>query len=228
MTVGDQPPTPNAPDRVTVMVVDDHELFLEGLALLVSTMPGCEVVGMAHDGAQAVDLARRLAPRVVLMDARMPNLSGPEAIASLVADLPGTAVVMVTMFADDDLVFQAMRAGAKGYVLKGASKDELQRAIMAAANGEALFDHDIVERFARYFSVGQTGGPLAFGLTPREREVLELLARGLHNHEMAKELRVTAKTVRNHVSNVISKLGVTSRYEAATKAREAGLLRGRA
>ncbi|MBX3139210.1 MAG: response regulator transcription factor [Trueperaceae bacterium] len=214
---------PDATVPVTVLVADDHELFLEGLSLLVAAMPGCEVVGTAHDGAQAVELAKRLSPRVVLMDARMPRLSGPEAIAHLVAELPGTAVVMVTMFADDELVFHAMRAGAKGYVLKGASKAELERAIMAAANGEALFDHDIVERFSRYFAAGAASGALPFDLTPREREVLALLARGLRNPALARELRVTTKTVRNHVSNVIGKLGVSTRQEAAAKAREAGL-----
>lgn len=231
MTTGAGPARPGARASetgaaapVTVLVADDHELFLEGLALLVAAMDGCEVVGMAHDGAQAVELAKRLGPRVVLMDARMPRLSGPEAITRLVAELPGTAVVMVTMFADDELVFHAMRAGAKGYVLKGASKAELERAIMAAANGEALFDHDIVERFSRYFAGDPMGGTLPFDLTPREREVLTLLARGLSNPAMARELQVTTKTVRNHVSNVIGKLGVGTRQEAAAKAREAGVL----
>lgn len=207
----------------TVLVADDHELFLEGLALLVAAMPECEVVGMAHDGDEAVELARELRPRVVLMDARMPGLSGTEAAARIVAERPGAAVVMVTMFADDELVFRAMRAGAKGYVLKGATKAELQRAIQAAANGEALFDHDVVQRFSRYFSAASAAGALPYDLTPREREVLSLLARGLSNPEIARHLLVTPKTVRNHVSSVLGKLGVASRHEAALKAREAGL-----
>lgn len=207
----------------TVLLADDHELFLEGLALLVGSMPGCEVVATAKGGARAVELAREHQPDVVLMDARMPDLSGAEATARIVAERPATAVVMVSMFADDESVFQALRAGARGYVLKGATKAELRRAIDAAAHGEALFDRAVVERFSRYFSASQAGAVPFADLTSREREVLALIANGLTNNEIARRLNVTGKTARNHVSNVLGKLGVPSRVEAALRAREAGL-----
>lgn len=222
--------TPSAPAsgelrKTTVLVVDDHELFLEGLALLVGTVPTCAVIGVAHDGPEAVELARRLRPEVVLMDARLPGLSGAEATARILADNPETAVVMVSMFADDESVFPALRAGARGYILKGASKSELSRAIEAAANGAAFFGHGVAERFRQYFSAPQSvRSVLPFPeLTLREREVLALLARDLHNLDIARQLEVAPKTVRNHVSNILSKLGVASRHDAARKARGAGM-----
>ena len=210
---------------VSVLVADDHELFLEGLALLVASMPGYEVVGVAHDGYEAVDLARRLKPDVVLMDARMPGLSGAEATERLLAVHPEVAVVMVTMFADDESLFHALRAGATGYVVKGASLAELRRAIEAAANGEALLGQAVANRLGHYFTGGLgMGGALPFSeLTAREREVLGLLAQGMTNAEIARRLDVTVKTARNHVSNVLGKLGVSTRSEAGLKAREAGL-----
>jgi len=215
------------PERgvMTVLIADDHELILEGLALLVGTMSACQVVGVAHGGEEAVALATELRPQVILMDARMPGLTGAEAIARILAERPETAVVMVTMFVDDDSVFRALRAGARGYVLKGASKAELERAITAAAHGEALFNEAVVERFSRFFTATDVpNGARPFpDLTPREREVLALLAQGLKNHEIARHLQVTVKTVRNHVSNVLGKLGAKDRGEAAAQAREAGI-----
>ncbi len=210
--------------ETTVLVADDHELFLEGLSLLVETLPGCRVVGSARDGREAVDLAKELQPRVVLMDVRMPGLGGPEATAAILANDPRAAVVMVTMFVDDESVFHALRAGAKGYVPKWSSKDELGRAIAAAANGEALFDQAIALRFRRYFSDPGARGAVPFAdLTSREREVLALLARGLSNAEIASSLHVSSKTARNHVSNVLGKLNATTRRDAARWAQEAGL-----
>ncbi len=209
----------------TVLVADDHELFLEGLAALVATMPSCKVVGMAHDGQEAVDLARKLKPQVILMDARMPVLSGAEAAARILSERPEAAVIMVTMFVDDESVFHAMRAGASGYVLKGATKEELGRAISAAANGEAHFGHDVRERFSSYFAAPhEANGARPFpDLTGREREVLALMAQDMTNIEIARHLEVAIKTARNHVSNVLSKLGVADRRDAAQRAREAGV-----
>ncbi len=218
-------PAPHAGGPVSVLVADDHELFLEGLALLVGSMPGYEVVGTAHDGYEVVDLAKRLKPDVVLMDARMPGLSGAEATERVLEHDPHTAVVMVTMFADDESLFHALKAGAMGYVVKGASLAELRRAIEAAANGEALLGQAVASRIGHYFA-GDQGrqAALPFGdLTAREREVLALLTQGLTNTEIARRLAVTSKTARNHVSNVLGKLGVSTRSEAADKAREAGL-----
>lgn len=217
--------TPELRPATRVLVADDHELFLEGLALLVATLSSCEVVGMAHDGNEAVALAESLDPQVILMDARMPGLSGVEAAGRILANNPNAAIIMVTMFADDETVFRAIQAGAKGYVLKGGSKAELERAIVAAANGEALFDSKVVQRFSRYFSAASvSGGALPFPeLTRREREVLELIAEGLNNSEIARHLQVTSKTVRNHVSNILGKLEVGDRRAAAQRARDAGI-----
>lgn len=210
---------------ISVMVADDHELFVEGLALLVGTMPGYEVVGVAHDGYEAVELARRFKPDVVLMDARMPGLSGAEATARVLAVHPQAAVVMVTMFADDESLFHALRAGATGYVVKGASLAELRRAIEAAANGEAFLGQGVASRIGRYFAAGSivTSVSPFPDLTRREQEVLELLSEGLSNGEIARRLDVTVKTARNHVSNVLGKLGARTRAEAALKAKEAQL-----
>lgn len=210
---------------ISVLVADDHELFVEGLALLVGTMPGYTVVGVAHDGFEAVELARRFRPDVVLMDARMPGLSGAEATARLLAVNPHTAVVMVTMFADDESLVHALRAGATGYVEKGASLAELRRAIEAAANGEAFLGQGVAGRIGRYLAAGATApaSPQFADLTRREHEVLALLAQGMTNSEIARRLDVTAKTARNHVSNVLGKLGVRTRTEAALKAKEAHL-----
>jgi DNA-binding NarL/FixJ family response regulator len=188
-------------------------------------MPGYEVVGVAHDGFEAVELARRFKPDVVLMDARMPGLSGAEATARVLAVHPHAAVVMVTMFADDESLFHALRAGATGYVVKGASLAELRRAIEAAANGEAFLGQGVASRIGRYFSAGtpSTGAQPFADLTRREHEVLDLLAEGMTNGEIARRLEVTVKTARNHVSNVLGKLGARTRTEAALKAREAHL-----
>lgn len=214
-----------AAEPTTVLVADDHELFLEGLVLLVDAMESCKVVGVARDGLEAVALAARLKPQVVLMDVRLPGISGIEAAGRIVAAQPHVAVVMVTMFDDDESVFMAMRAGAKGYVLKGGSKAELERAIAAAANGEALFDHRVVQRFGRYFAASSdtlVAAPFP-DLTPREREVLALLVDGLSNPQIARHLQITSKTARNHVSSILGKLQVTDRRLAAQRAREAGM-----
>lgn len=156
----------------------------------------------------------------------MPVLSGAEAAARILSERPRTAVVMVTMFADDESVFHALRAGASGYVLKGANKAELERTITAAANGEAHFGHDVAKRFSHYFAATHgVGVAQPFPeLTGREREVLALLAQGRTNAEIARQLQVTPKTARNHVSNVLGKLGAADRRDAAQRAREAGMV----
>ncbi len=212
------------PVQTRVLIADDHEMFAGGLALLVASMPGHKVVGVAHDGPEAVELALRLTPHVVLMDARMPGLSGAEATARIMNQLPETAVVMITMYPDDASLMHALRAGAMGFVSKSASVAELRRAIEAAANSEALLGQAVASHLGRYLSAGAEQSSLKpFDLTRREREVLGLLSQGLSNWEIARRLEVSVKTARNHVSSVLGKLEVSTRTEAALKAREAGL-----
>lgn len=207
-----------------VVVADDHRLFRDGVRALLGSIEGIEVVGEAATGDEAVDLALRLEPDVVLMDVQMPGTNGLEATRRLLAARPGIGVVVVTMFEDDDLVFAAMRAGARGYVLKGAGQEQLMRAVEAVAHGEALYHPRIAERMRRFFQMARRDLPMNVfpDLTEREREVLDLIAEGSGNAAIARRLGISAKTVRNHVSNVLGKLQATDRTQAALKARAAG------
>jgi DNA-binding NarL/FixJ family response regulator len=210
--------------RVRVLIADDHPLYREGLAAAVDAMPDTEVVAEASDGAEAVEAALRLRPDVVLMDLNMPTLGGADATRQIVAADPSIAVLVVTMLEGDESVFSAMRAGARGYLLKGADRAEIGRAITAAAHGEVAFSSGIAGRVLAYFSTGQSLASAPFPeLTEREREVLDLVARGLTNAEVARRLFVSDKTVRNHVSNVFAKLHVAGRAEAVARARDAGM-----
>ena len=209
---------------ITVLVADDHPAFRRGLELMLADIDDVEVVAMAETGAHAVELAESLAPDVVLMDLRMPDLDGIEATRRINRRTSATAVVVLTMFEDDDSVFAAMRAGAHGYLLKGADQDEIVRAIRAAAAGEAIFGPEIAARVIRHFAAGAGSTATAFpSLTEREREVLELIATGKGNATIAHELMISLKTVRNHVSNIFTKLQVPDRSSAIVKARRAGL-----
>ncbi len=207
-----------------VLVVDDHPAFRRGLELMLGDVDDIEVAGEADTGLRAVELAAELAPDVVLMDLRMPDLDGIEATRRITRHDPAPAVVVLTMFEDDDSVFAAMRAGAKGYLLKGAEQDEIVRAIRATAAGEAIFGPAVAARVIAHFSTGQGSSVAAFpSLTDREREVLEMVAAGKGNATIAHELMISLKTVRNHVSNIFTKLQVSDRSSAIVKAREAGL-----
>jgi len=210
-----------------VLIADDHLLFRDGLRSLLLADPRAELVGEAASGEEAVELAAALQPDVVLMDLQMPGLNGIEATRRIVAASPHIAVLVVTMFSDDQSVFAAMRAGAKGYMLKGASHGEMLRAIRAVAEGAAIFSPEIAARMAAFFA-GMRPGPAAAGLFPelseRERGILELIAQGRRNPEIAAELVLSEKTVRNHVSNILSKLQVADRAQAIVRAREAGLV----
>ena len=210
-----------------VVVVDDHPLYREGLAGAISSMAGVEVVGEADDGEAAVALVERTAPHVVVMDLHMPGLNGIEATRRVVDRCPDTAVLVLTMLEGDDSVFAAMRAGARGYLLKGADRAEIGRALRTVASGEVVFSAGIAGRVLAWFRSSATGGHHALvpfsDLTEREREVLDLVARGLTNAAIAQRLFLSDKTVRNHVSNVFAKLHVTDRASAVARARDAGL-----
>ena len=210
-----------------VLVADDHPAFRRGLELMLGDVDGVEVVGFAHNGVEAVQLSRELTPDVVLMDLRMPDLDGIEATRRI-TDLPAApAVVVLTMFEDDGSVFAAMRAGARGYLLKGADQDEILRAIRAAAAGEAIFGPEVAARVIAHFARGTASPMTTFpSLTEREREVLHLIAAGKGNATIAHELVISLKTVRNHVSNIFTKLQVSDRSAAIVKARQAGLADG--
>ncbi len=212
-------------EPIRVLIADDHPLFRDGLRALLESVGDLAVVGEAATGEEAVALARSLVPDVVLMDIKMPGLNGIEAARRIVAVGPHLAVLMVTMFEDDDSVFAAMRAGARGYLLKGARQDETLRAIRAVANGEAIFSPGIAQRVLQYFGTARPAAPahLLPALTEREYEILDLLAQRRSNAEIAARLYLSPKTVRNHVSTIFGKLQVADRAEAILAARAAGL-----
>lgn len=212
-------------EPLRVLLVDDHEEFRTGLLALLAAVDGCEVVGSAADGHEAVALALDLQPDVVLMDLQMPKVNGMDATARIVQSSPHISVVVLTMMEDPDSVFAAMRAGARGYLLKGARRQEIVRAIQSVGAGEVIFGPGIADRVMSYFS----SAPLrsdddAFPeLTEREREVLVMIAQGLENAEIARALGLSVKTVRNHASNIFAKLQVAHRAQAIVRARDAGL-----
>lgn len=206
-----------------VLVADDHPLVRSGLRSLIDSMTDVVLVGEAADGNDAARLAADLSPDVVVMDINMPGRNGVETTNLIVARDERIAVLILTMYEDDDLVFSAMRAGARGYILKGASPDDVERAIRAVAAGEVLLGPPIAQRVVDYFSGQMSRDPVFPHLSSRERETLELLARGLSNSEIAAKLYLSEKTVRNYVSDIYMKLQVASRAEAVVKAREAGL-----
>jgi DNA-binding NarL/FixJ family response regulator len=207
-----------------LLIADDHPAYRRGLELMLAGRAEIEIVGEADSGKRALELAASLAPDVILMDIRMPGLDGIEATRRLTRSGSTAAVVVLTMFEDDDSVFAAMRAGARGYLLKDAEQDEIERAIRAAAAGGAIFGPEIAQRVIAHFASGSGSIGAAFpSLTEREREVLERVAGGKGNATIAHELMISLKTVRNHVSNIFTKLQVSDRSQAIVKAREAGL-----
>ena len=207
--------------RLRVLVADDHPVFRQGLRTLLDGVDGIDLVADAADGEAAVAAALEARPDVVLMDLSMPGLSGIEATRAILSAAPEVRVLVLTMFEDDDSVFAAMRAGARGYVLKGSDQTELLRAIRAVAAGEAIFGPAIAARLMAYFSSQPTA--VFPELTEREREVLQLIAEGRNNQAIATELVLSLKTVRNHVSRVFNKLQVPDRAQAIVKARDAGI-----
>ncbi|MEU5263423.1 response regulator transcription factor [Amycolatopsis sp. NPDC021455] len=211
-------------DRLRVLVVDDHPLFRFGVRTLLAAEPEIEVVGEAAGGADAIEAAAALRPDVVVMDLQLPDLSGIQATRHIVTASPGTGVLMLTMADESESVFAAMRAGARGYLLKDAEPDEIIRAVQAVARREAIFGPDIANRVLGFFNQPPPATEPVFPeLTGREREVLALIAAGHSNGVIASTLCLSPKTVRNHISNVFAKLHVADRAEAIVRAREAGL-----
>ena len=212
-------------DTLRVLVADDHLIFRDGLRALLASTPDAELVGEAATGEEAIALASSLQPDLVLMDLQMPDLNGIEATRRIVHDSPHIRVLVVTMFEDDSSVLAAMRAGARGYLLKGATHGEMARAIRAVGEGEAILSPTIAARLMEFFtSFRPAVTPQVFPeLSDREREILDLIAQGHKNPDIAARLVLSPKTVRNHVTNILSKLQVADRSEAIIRAREAGL-----
>jgi DNA-binding NarL/FixJ family response regulator len=216
---------------VRLLLVDDHPGFRSGFHAALANVPGVAVVGEAVDGEDALDAAEELQPDVVVMDLRMPRLDGIEATRRLLQRSPHIGVLALTMLDDDESVFLAMRAGARGYLVKGSPRDEIVRAVQAVAAGEAIVGPAIARRIQDYLIGAQTSAPpeppatgSAFPqLSERERAVLELMAAGHNNTVIARTLGISPKTVRNHASNIFGKLVVTDRVQAIIRARDAGL-----
>lgn len=212
-------------DALRVLIADDHPIFLKGIRALLATIPDVEVVGEAATGEDAITAAANLQPDVVLMDIQMPGISGVEATRQILFGSPHIRILIVTMFEDDYTVFAAMRAGARGYIVKGVSPDEMLRAIRAVGSGEAIFSPAIAVRLMNFFAAPKPSVPAQTfpELSEREREILDLVAQGASNAEIANKLVLSPKTVRNHVSNIFSKLQVADRAHAIIRGREAGL-----
>jgi DNA-binding NarL/FixJ family response regulator len=215
-------------ERIRVLIADDHPVFRRGMRAILGAEPDTELAGEATDGEEAIARALELRPDVILMDLNMPNVNGIEATRRILEANPNTAILMITMIEDDKSVFAAMRAGAHGYVLKGADGAETLRAIRAAASGEAIFSPEITRRFAGYFATPgrtpETTEEQTFpDLSEREREVLSLVAEGYTNNAIASRLYLSPKTVRNYVSSIFTKMQVADRSQAIVRAREAGL-----
>lgn len=210
--------------KIRVLIVDDHPVFRFGLRSLISSIAEMDVIGEATSGESAIEQAASLQPDIILMDINMPGLNGIEATRQILATQPEIGILVITMF-DDDSVFDAMQAGARGYLLKGADPEETIRAIYSVANGAAIFSPKVAERLITYFGKNKdtTASETFPELTEREREILELIAQGLTNPAIAEKLVLSPKTVRNHVSNIFSKLQVSDRAQAIVKARQAGM-----
>lgn len=210
---------------VRVLIADDHPVFRFGLRTLLKADPAMEVVGEATNGEDAIAQTSRLSPNVILMDLNMPGMNGIEAIRRILAKHPEVQILVLTMFDDDDSVFAAMRAGARGYLLKGTEGRETLQAIHVVSTGEAIFSPAIAQRLMQFFGTPRLPSPSQPfpGLTEREREVLTLIAQGYTNQAIAEQLVISPKTLRNHISSIFSKLQVTSRLEAILRAKDAGM-----
>ena len=215
-------------DVIRLIIADDHPVYRDGLARLLSEHGGFEVVGLAADGEEAIALSAALAPDLVLMDVRMPNLDGIAATRTITTASPTTGVVILSMFDEDELVLAAVRAGARGYLLKDADDDQIAAVLRGIARGEAIFGPRTAQRLldllGRIPEQAERVETATFPqLSQREREVLELLARGMRNVTIASELFLSERTVRNYVSNIFTKMQVADRAQAIVVARDAGI-----
>jgi DNA-binding NarL/FixJ family response regulator len=212
-------------ETLRILIADDHPLFRNGMRALLGSVPEMEVVGIATNGNEVIEQAASELPDVILMDLQMPGTSGIEATRRIVHTSPNIRILMVTMFEDDASVFAALRAGARGYILKDADEDEILRAIRAVGAGEAIFSPTIAQRLIDFFAAPFPSIPAQIfpELTEREREILGLIAHGHSNGDIARQLVLSQKTVANHVSNIFSKLQVADRAQAIVRAREAGM-----
>ena len=212
-------------DRLRILIADDHPLFRKGMRTLLTATSDIEVVGEATTGQEAIEFAETLQPDVILMDLQMPGINGIEATRQVLHNSPHIRILVVTLFEDDASVFTALRAGARGYILKDAQEEEIVRAIRAVGSGEAIFSPAIATRLIDFFATQRSGVPKEIfpTLTEREREILQLIARGSTNSDIAKQLGLSVKTVNNYVSNIFSKLQVVDRAQAIIRARDAGL-----
>ncbi|MGH3384417.1 MAG: response regulator [Nocardioidaceae bacterium] len=209
---------------IRVVIVDDHPLVRQGLEAVLASAAGVALVGQAADGRHAVDLAKELDPDVILMDLQLPVLSGLDATREILVARPETAVLVLTMFEDDDTVHAAVAAGAMGYLLKGANGEDILAAVRSAAAGQAVFGTAIAHRLQTFFASGPTTSTSTFPeLTDRERSILDRLAAGLTNVEIGRALFVSPKTVANNVSMILAKLNLSERSQAIVLARDAGL-----
>lgn len=213
--------------HIRLMIADDHKLFREGIKALLAITDDIEIVGEAEDGESALKKCQELEPDVILMDINMPGLNGIQVTGQILEKQPQTRIIMLTMLEDDASIFHAMRAGARGYLLKGADPTEVLSVIRAAAEGQALFGPAIATRLMNYFKELSAKPPVSAPpfpeLTERELEILRLIAQGLNNQELAQKLVLSPKTVRNHITSIFSKLQVADRAQAIVRAREAGL-----
>jgi DNA-binding NarL/FixJ family response regulator len=212
-------------DVVRVVVADDHPMFREGLIAALAAVPQVEVVGDAADGQQLLALVQRTEPDVVLTDLAMPELDGAAATRGILAESPNVKVIVLTMHEDDEAIFGALRAGARGYLLKGAEREQIVLAVLAVASGDSVYGDAVSRRIIDFFTGAQQSytAQVFPDLTARERDILELVALGLGNHEIARRLVLSEKTVRNNLATVLAKLQVRDRAAAVAKARDAGL-----
>jgi DNA-binding NarL/FixJ family response regulator len=212
-------------EPIRVVIADDHPVFRDGLHMLLRNADGIDVVAAVADGQQAITAAADLQPDVVVMDLHMPGTNGIDATRRITTASPHIGVLVLTMLEDDESVFAAMRAGARGYLLKDADQEDIAHAVTSLAHGVAVFGPSIAQRIIDYFAAQTRGTNTgAFpDLTDREREILDLVAQGLNNTTIARRLFLSPKTIRNHISNIFSKLQVADRADAIVRARRAGL-----